>query len=252
MQKDFTIKILTNLLNELIKNNYRFCTFLDFLGCENNKTVVLRHDIDILTPGTIEIAEMENKLGIKGTYYFRSVKCSFNPDVIKKIALLGHEIGYHYEDLTLEKGNFENAIKSFENNLFEFRKYYPVKTICMHGSPLSKWDNKLLWDKYSYRNYGVLGEPYFDLNYDRIFYLTDTGRRWDGNVSVRDKVNSGFDMKFRKTEEIIEAVKENNFPNVALITIHPQRWNDDGFKWFMELVSQNAKNVIKKFILKKK
>ena len=40
---------------------------------------------------------------------------------------------------------FELAICDFGRNLEKFRKFYPVKTICMHGSPLSKWDNRDLW-----------------------------------------------------------------------------------------------------------
>jgi hypothetical protein len=31
--------------------------------------------------------------------------------------------------------------------LKEFRKICDVKTICMHGNPLSKWTNKDVWDK---------------------------------------------------------------------------------------------------------
>jgi len=61
----------------------------------------------------------------------------------------------------------------------------------MHGSPLSKWDNRDLWKRYNYRDFGIIGEPYFDVNFDKVLYLTDTGRRWDGEgVSVRDKVTS--------------------------------------------------------------
>jgi len=74
-------------------------------------------------------------------------------------------------------------------DLRRLREFYPVKTICMHGSPLSKYDNKLLWDKYDYRDYGITAEPNFDVDFDEVLYLTDTGRRWDGDrVSVRDKV----------------------------------------------------------------
>ncbi len=59
----------------------------------------------------------------------------------------------------------------------------------MHGSPLSKYDNKLLWKYYNYRDFGIIGEPYFDVNFSKVLYLTDTGRRWNGEkVSVRDKV----------------------------------------------------------------
>jgi hypothetical protein len=37
------------------------------------------------------------------------------------------------------------GITDFEQNLAELRKLAPVKTICMHGSPCSKWDSKALW-----------------------------------------------------------------------------------------------------------
>jgi len=76
----------------------------------------------------------------------------------------------------------------FEKNLSELRKLYPVKTICMHGSPLSKYDNKLLWKYYDYKKLGILAEPYFDIDFNQLFYLTDTGRCWDGHrFNVRDK-----------------------------------------------------------------
>lgn len=45
----------------------------------------------------------------------------------------------------------------------------------MHGSPLSKYDNREIWKKY---------------DFNQFFYLTDTGRRWDGKYAVRDKVES--------------------------------------------------------------
>ena len=59
----------------------------------------------------------------------------------------------------------------------------------MHGRPLSKYDNRLLWETYSYWDLGIIGEPYFDVDFSKVLYLTDTGRRWDGfDFSVRDKV----------------------------------------------------------------
>jgi hypothetical protein len=59
----------------------------------------------------------------------------------------------------------------------------------MHGSPLSKKDNKLLWTKYNFRELEIIGEPYLVINWNEFVYLTDTGRRWDG-VAIRDKVKS--------------------------------------------------------------
>lgn len=249
---DFTLKILVGLLEAFKRNEYSFVPFKDFFECGEEKIVILRHDVDKLPFNSLKFAELQSSMGIKGTYYFRIVKESFNTDVIKKIAEMGHEIGYHYEDLALSKGDFEKAFALYNKNLTELKKYYPVKTICMHGSPLSKWDNKDLWKKYNYKENGITSEPYFDLDFSSVFYITDTGRRWDGGkVSVRDKVNSNFNKNYKSTKQIIKALDERTFPEKAMITFHPQRWTDSIFNWSGELVKQKTKNVIKKAIVKK-
>lgn len=246
--KDFTLSVFESLLSSLQKNGYSFITFEDFLIQKpTGKCVILRHDVDDLPVNSLRTAVIENKLGIKGTYYFRIIKKCNDPEVIKSIVELGHEIGYHYEDLALSGGNQEKAINSFEKNLTYFRQFYPVKTICMHGSPLSKWDNQMMWEKYNYKDYGIIGTPYIDIDFNRMLYLTDTGRRWNGkNVSIRDKVNSSYDFRFHTTFDIINSITK--LPDQIMITTHPQRWNNSISRWVLELILQNGKNIIKRLI----
>ena len=42
-----------------------------------------------------------------------------------------------------------------------------------------------IWSKYNYRKLGIIGEPYFDMDFDQFFYLTVTGRRWNGQPGKR-------------------------------------------------------------------
>jgi hypothetical protein len=88
----------------------------------------------------------------------------------------------------------------------------------------------------------------------RFFYLTDTGRRWDGaSVSVRDKVVSGFsgpEFVFRSTSEIIAAAEQGRLPSRIMINMHPQRWTDSYGPWLKELVWQNMKYVVKGFLVR--
>jgi hypothetical protein len=198
----------------------------------------------------------------------------------------------------------------------------------MEGAPESKYNNQDLWGKEemrderremsrndktlvadtskhtlyhttlnakkSYRDFGIIAEPYFDLNFDKVYYLTDTGRRWDGKFSVRDKavfrdervrdervrgervrgervsgekvrgervrdeqlsselVNPEYmTLRFRHTKDIIKAIEESSFPNQAMLTFHPQRWNDKPMPWLKELVWQNVKNQVKRIIIKR-
>jgi len=299
---DFTLHTFHRLLSTLKEQQYVFQSFASFMDDPAPKVVVLRHDVDARKMNSLQTAIMEKELEITGTYYFRMVPESFDEDIIKEIADLGHEIGYHYEDVSLtaerqktkvkgqkrgifrlfdlqdrkterlqDKGRHEKelaeiAVRIFSENLQRLRKLAPVKTICMHGSPLSRWDNRLLWKYYDYGDFGITGEPYLDVNFEEVLYLTDTGRRWDGDsVNIRDKAKGkkgrsdeeqpatsnkqqATQPKFHSTYDIILAAKEGRLPSKIMITIHPQRWDNRALPWIRELVLQNVKNMAKRVL----
>jgi hypothetical protein len=250
---DFTVSQYKLLLQSLIKQNYSFQTFKDFISRPLPRSIVLRHDVDLLPYNSLAFARIQAEQGMQGVYYFRAVPESWDENVIKQIAGLGHEIGYHYECLTTCKGSMEKAIADFEQNLSALRKLAPVSTICMHGSPMSRYDSKDLWKHYQYRDYGIIAEPYFDVDFSKVFYLTDTGRRWDGDkVSVRDKVQaSGYDLSFHSTSEIIRFADSGQLPEQIMFTFHPQRWNDNKYLWTKEWLLQSLKNQVKLLIVRK-
>lgn len=263
MRIDFTLKKYRELLWILKEENYRYITFEQYCSNKdvvgNERFVILRHDVDMKAENSLEVAMIEHSLGIKASYYFRVVEQSNRPEIIHRIADLGHEIGYHYEDMSICGGDTEKAIVHFKKQLDYFRKYYPVKTICMHGAPRSKFDGRDLWKRYDYHDYGVIGEPYFDVDFSKVFYLTDTGRRWDGfRVSVRDKVPvyqeewSEKGWVYHSTDDIIDAVKKGELPECLMMTTHPQRWTDHTFQWAEELMVQRVKNTVKRVIARKK
>lgn len=250
---DFTISKYKDLLEAIVKAGYQFQTFSEFLQSPLPKSIVLRHDVDKLPKNSLRFAKLQHEYQIKGSYYFRMVKQSFNEEIIKEIAELGHEIGYHYEDLTIAKGDKEKAFSNFLKNLEIFRKFYPVKTICMHGSPLSKWDSKTIWDNYNYKELGIIGEPYFDIDFSKVLYLTDTGRRWNGEkYSVRDKTNliNSLSKRYnaKTSSELIRLFQTPNFENQIMLTFHPQRWNSNMILWTKELLFQKIKNLIKRVL----
>ena len=226
----------------------------------------LRHDVDKRPFHSLELAKIEAELGVQAVYYFRCTPCSNNPDVIQAIVNLGHEIGYHYEDMSITHGNPHQAIQHFQQWLQYFRQFYPVHRICMHGAPTSQYDGRDLWKSYNYHDYGIDYEPYFDEDFNTTLYLTDTGRRWDGyKVSVRDKVPQQEQwnqqgLTFHSTPDIITWLSTihhspntiHHTPNTIhhiLITTHPQRWTDNIFEWLIEYTSQSLKNIIKRLII---
>jgi len=249
--KDFSLLAYKQLLIYFRTNNYNFFTYEQYLNekIKPKKFVILRHDVDRKACNALKMASLENELDINASYYFRIVKGSNQPSIIKKIAKLGHEIGYHYEDLSSSGGNYLKAIKSFESNLEYFNNYYPIKTICMHGSPWSKWDNKDLWKKYNYKNYGVLTEPYFDIDFNKIFYLTDASRAWNNEkVTIRDKVNSDFIIPINSIFDIFNLLQLNKLPNQLMLNVHPHNWTNITIEWTTIKIWQKLKNKIKSFL----
>jgi len=246
--KDFSLTAYKQLLIAVQEKEYVFFTYEQFCNTKKppKKYIILRHDVDRNAGNALKIANIEIILGIKASYYFRTGKESNQPEIIKQIAKLGHEIGYHYEDLASANGDYEKAIKTFENNLEYFRKFYPIKTMCMHGSPLSKWDNRDLWKKYDYKKYGIIAEPYFDLNFNEIFYITDASRSWNNKkVTLRDKVKSNFNIKINTAFDIIALLKSNKLPNKIMLNTHSQNWTNNKIVWYKILLWQSLKNMVK-------
>lgn len=233
----------------------KYKALLDALdGCEQ---VVLRHDVDKKPKNSLATAYIEREMGWTATYYFRTVPESFDPAVILQIASLGHAIGYHYESLATCKGNMEAAYQDFCCNLEKLRTLVPVTSMVMHGSPTSKWDSRDLWKHYDYHKLGIDADAFLDTDFSKVFYLTDTGRRWDGyKVSVRDKVPGSQEewtakgWVYHTTDEVIQAIKEGSFPQSVQVNTHPQRWTDNRYQWLKELLLQSGKNLVKRLVVR--
>lgn len=244
--RDFTLKSYRSLLEAFQKAGYQFQTFEEFMEHPaEGKTVVMRHDVDEKAPNALKMAQLEHGLGVKSTYFFRIVKQSNVPEVIRGIAALGHEIGYHYEDLATAEGDMEKAVEAFKKNLTYFREYYPVRSVCMHGSSTSKFDNRLLWETHQLCDFGLVGEPYLSVDFSKVFYLTDTGYAWDGGkFATRDIVENRFGLQFHTTQQIVACINEGKFPEKTLILAHTL-WTDSFPQWIALHLRELFRNRMK-------
>lgn len=260
--RDFTLSTYRHLLTTLQQAGYHFLTFEQYCVSQGEGTlpdtpyVILRHDVDMRPLNSLRIAQIEHQLGIRASYYFRIVPRSNQPDLIRAIAALGHEIGYHYEDMALVHGDTTQAIAHFRRSLAYFRRFYPVCTICMHGAPTSRFDGRDLWKYYNYHDENIIGEPYFDMDFSSCLYLTDTGRCFDGyKVSVRDKIPRYQDqwtaagLTYHSTFDVIHAISSHALHRNLMITTHPQRWTSSTVAWTQELLLQSLKNIVKRILI---
>ncbi len=250
--------IYRELLEQLQGKGYKLISYSDYIRGNDGtgKYAILRHDVDKRAENSLQTAQIEHAIGARASYYFRIVGESNKPEIIRAIAALGHEIGYHYEDMALCEGKIDAAYDHFTTWLDYFRQYYAVETICMHGAPTNKYDGRELWKKYDYKALGIIGEPYFDTDFSDVLYLTDTGRCWDGyKVSVRDKIPqyqpewTARGWSFHTSRDILSALAADNLPEHMMLTTHPQRWTNNRMQWWQERIEQNCKNIIKRVLI---
>ncbi len=251
MSKDFTVIVYKDLLRAFIDAGYSFQTYRDFIKSPREKVIILRHDVHDRNSHSLLFAQIQKEFGIQGTYYFRVVPESFDPKMMREMEDMGHEIGLHYEEMDFAKGDVKKAYDLFLSHLKMFREIVNVETICMHGSPRSKFDNKDIWITHNYRDLNLIGEPYFDLDVKKVFYLTDTGMMWDGHrFSIRDKMDGQMNhYHFHSTQQIISAIQQGRFPDQCMMNFHPQRWHSHYYQWWSERLKQSSKNIVKRILL---
>ena len=294
--RDFTVSAYRSLLNALKNQSSAFYGFAGVVTGGLEAFIILRHDVDRKSGNALVLARAEADSGIKASYHFRLPGDRYQENIIREIAAMGHEIAYHYEDLSslgralpfrqrVDEETARLAYDRFRMNLAYLRKLAEVAVISMHGSPLSGIDSRLLWKYYDYHEEGIICEPYFDIDVSDVLYLTDTGRRWDGERSnIRDRgfssINKGGDeeysvwktrplpgslmsmtpegISFRSrfrvhgTTDLVRLAENGRLPPGVIINTHPQRWTDKLLPWMHELVKQSIKNQIKKLLTSSK
>lgn len=252
---DFTVNKYKEFCNAISESGYSTLTVNDYFSKNKpHKFIILRHDVDIKPERALKISQVESEFNIKSTFYFRMIPGVFNPPIIKKIQELGHEIGFHYEVLDKVRGNYEKGIELFKQELAELRKISDVKTICMHGYPLTPWKNSDLWKQYDFRQFGITGEAYLSIDYNDIFYLSDTGRAWDGEkYRIKDIIQNTKKKQFdiRITDDLIRFIKEGKIERICILS-HPGQWTDNYFSWISTWITRNTKNIIKAYIIPKR
>jgi len=250
---DFTLDAYRKLIEMMKEEKYYFLSVEGYLTNPGafRRFVIIRHDVERKEGNAERMARLESELKVSSTYYFRR-HTTFYGEGIKKIHSLGHEVGYHYEALAKTCGDYDKAVDLFKKELEEFRRLAPVRTISAHGSPLSGWDNRKLWSRFNFGDFGIIGDPSISVNFNEILYLTDTGRGWNRNVgNVRDKIAGKLDCQFSGTQKIIEAIGNGTLRDRIMLNVHPHRWNDSLFTWTAELIGQNVKNLAKGLLVHK-
>lgn len=249
---DFSQKMYRELCGAVNISGYRTVIMGDYFNTADNDKprMFLRHDVDRDPILALEMAQIEQEHNLVSTYFFRVVDSVFTPDIIKSIAGLGMEIGYHYECLDKASGDYAKAIDICKKDLAKLRELYPVKSMAMHGNPLTRWNNRDLWEKYDFKELDIEVAAYLNIDYKKIRYFSDTGRTWEENRgNIYDYVGDQPQHKLKTTPDLIAFISGHK--QDTCILIHPNRWSDKPSKWLYnwayDMAGNTAKTLIKLF-----
>ena len=248
--RDFTLKMYGHFCESVSNSGYRTVAVGDYFASSDvPKRLFLRHDVDRNPNQALDMAHLENELGLISTYFFRVVPCVYNEKIIKSITDLGMEIGYHYEVLDKARGDMGSAIEIFEKELAQLRRSYPVRSISMHGNPLTKYDNRDIWKQYEFEDYGIEVSAYLSMDFRNVRYLSDTGRTFHPEIgNLQDFASRTLNLDLRGTRSLIEYLRDN--PMDTCLLIHPNRWSDNPFVWCYnycyDMLGNMAKGILKK------
>lgn len=245
--RDFTLAAYLAVVRALQARELPIFGVRDWLREQPARGALIRHDVDRRPHNALRMAQAEARAGLRTTYYFRVVGSAYDLDVIRAVHQLGHEVGYHYEDLALARGDVDAALASFEKHLAALRAVAPIETIAMHGSPLSRHNNLDLWRHAQPSRFGIVADAFLSVDYAATYYFTDTGRSWGATATnLRDWPPGALApaSPVRDSPALCRFIARGDAGKIA-ISAHPERWDATLPGWLFQGAKDGLINVAK-------
>lgn len=193
LMNDFTYDAFSKMIELLKSNGYKFYLYDEVA---EGKQCILRHDVDFDIKQSLELAQLEHKLGVKSTYFVLLKTDFYNPlsqksiEMLKRIIGLGHEIGLHFDEKSYEDDcNVTNAIKN-ECRILEQALEHPIKVVSMHRPSKKTLESNYVID-------GLINS-YSDRFFKEYKYISDSRRNW--------------------REDAFAIINSNEFPKLHILT----------------------------------
>ena len=175
-------------LGVALEEGYRFVTSEEYARGQLDpevRTVVLRIDIDGSCKKAGRLAEVFQRLGIRGTFFVRLHAPEYNPfsfedyRVLAGIVDSGHEVGYHSEIVDQAAIWSETPEGCLRRDVEILNRMLGIEVVgvASHGGRTGL-NNLDFWRRHSPQEFGLLYEAYerserFDL-FGRSFYVSDS------------------------------------------------------------------------------
>jgi hypothetical protein len=230
MTNPFSFKYLENQLDTALENGYEFLTCIDFVNRKKtleDKTIVMRVDIDESIPKVSRLLDIFNVRNIKATFFLR-LHADYNPfsfanfSVIRRLIDEGHELGYHSEvidqSMIWEIPSSQCLITDLQSISTIFG--VNVQGVASHGGRTGL-NNLDFWRIHKPSDFGLAYEAYdeedaFGLFHNSLYLSDSEWTQWkaykEGQLSENDR------------RSLIEHLKDE--PRRIYLLIHPETYFD--------------------------
>jgi len=237
-----------------------------------DKYVAIRHDVDYFPKRALVLAGIEAENQISTTYYVRRRFFDSDPELVHRVAALGHQIGYHYEEVDVHQKapNMQvgrDAVGFFVGSLLDLDKIgFPIRTVCPHGNPMTDVDNRQVVHLLRDENYldmlaftydkalvktkisdRLIGDASIDISgADFDLYIPDTGR-FNPRYNLKDRIDGCAITGLRSVDDL-EKILNDGVHRRIYMNMHPDRWSGDIATWLFDFGFDTAKNMVKRFM----
>jgi hypothetical protein len=216
---------LQALLRGALEHGYRTMTLSAFAervasGNADHPILLLRHDVDTDVPRARRMWEIERRLGVVGSYFFR--RRTWDVGFMRELSAAGCEVGYHYEELATvakERGaaSAEQARELLDvararlgTTLTELRtgSGLPLDVLAAHGD----FANRAL----GVSNVELLADPGFRAE------IRVRLEAYDVEADVSARSSDGIPPAGWWPEDPMDAIRRGE--RVVAVLLHPRSW----------------------------
>ncbi len=233
---NFTLLQYSQYLAKL-KKSYAFINYDEAITTEPPH-VIWRHDIDGSVHQAYELAKIENRLGIKSTYFvmlhswFYDIREKEVNSLLKNIKDLGHAIGLHFDFEYIPSGSindeasFLKALKHQKEEL-ELILGFGINVFSFHNPTTISEDLRSKLKEYKYED---MINVYHEKFINEYKYCSDSNGLW----------------RFDKLSDLIDPKK---YPKLHVLT-HPEWWTENSMtprQKIVRVLNGRTKAILRKY-----
>lgn len=198
----FTYDWYRHLIDSLLQNGYNNISYSD--GRHNTPSFILRHDVDNSLPKAVTLAQIENELHVRSTYFillrsdFYNIASKHSLEMIDQIISLGHSIGLHFDEAHYDNMPNLNVPDVIMEECWLMGKIIgvDVTSVSMHRPSRETLEADYIIP-------GIINS-YGNKYFKEFKYLSDSRRRW--------------------REPVMDIIKSRVYDNLHILT-HPIWYN---------------------------